>query len=154
ALVSSSVAVSQTVGQNCDSPPGLSICLDEAEPDNFMTRPHYLFVTGKLAEPALRRTLAELAPKVSFDIGIAVLPISVVSLASTTWIARHLSAPANVDRVILPGLCPGDLNVVEETVTRPVERGPADLRDLPEYYGQDGGVPAGYGDHDITILAE
>ena len=42
-----------------------------------MARPHLLFVTGKLAEPALRRTLAELAPRAGFDYEVAVLPITV-----------------------------------------------------------------------------
>ena len=53
---------------------------------------HILFITGKLAEPALRRTLLELAPQLGFDFSVTVLPITVVSLATTPWIARHLPA--------------------------------------------------------------
>src|SRR5439155_21992292 len=72
-----------------------------------MDRPHLLFVTGKLAEPALRRTLAELSAACSFDYSIAVLPITVAALATTPWIARHLQVPAATKQVILPGRCGG-----------------------------------------------
>ncbi|HXG12185.1 MAG TPA: DUF6513 domain-containing protein [Gemmataceae bacterium] len=119
-----------------------------------MSRPHLLFVTGKLAEPALRRVLAELAPRAGFDYSVAVLPITVVALATTSWIARHLNVPPGVDRVLLPGLCPGDLKPVGEQTGLPVERGPGDLRDLPEYFGSRRGPPTGYGTYDIEILAE
>src|SRR5262249_46637748 len=36
----------------------------------------------------------------------------------------------------------------------PVERGPKDLRDLPEFFGQQSGTPADYGAFDIQIIAE
>jgi dihydropteroate synthase-like protein len=116
--------------------------------------PHLLFVTGKLAEPALRRTLAELAPRAGFDFGVAVLPITVAALATTPWIARHLSVPAGVDRIILPGLCPGDPEVVRAHAGVPVEKGPADLRDLPEFFKAGSAPPGDYGAYDIAILAE
>jgi dihydropteroate synthase-like protein len=119
-----------------------------------MTQPHILFVTGKLAEPALRRTLAELAPRAGFAYTVAVLPISVASLATAPWIARHLNPPDGVDRVLLPGLCAGDPAAVAERFGVPAERGPADLRDLPEFFGARRGPPPGYGAYDITILAE
>ncbi len=119
-----------------------------------MSLPRILFVTGKLAEPALRRTLAELAPRAGFEAEVAVLPITVVALATVPWIARHLTVPAGVERVLLPGLCPGDLAVVAEAAGVPVERGPGDLRDLPEFFGRPSGPPPGYGAYDITILAE
>jgi dihydropteroate synthase-like protein len=119
-----------------------------------MSKPHLLFVTGKLAEPSLRRALGALAPLVGFDYSVAVLPITVVALATTPWIARHLTVPPEIDRIILPGLCGGDLAVVEELARRAVERGPKDLRDLPEFFGAKSGPPPGYGAHDITILAE
>jgi dihydropteroate synthase-like protein len=119
-----------------------------------MALPRVLFVTGKLAEPALRRTLAELAPRAGFEPEVAVLPITVVALATTAWIARHLVVPPGVQRVLLPGLCPGDRDAIAAPAGVPVERGPRDLRDLPEFFGRSGGPPAGYGAHDIAILAE
>jgi dihydropteroate synthase-like protein len=119
-----------------------------------MSHPHLLFVTGKLAEPALRRTLAELGPRAGFDSSIAVLPITVVALATTPWIARHLSVPPGVDRVVLPGLCLGEMEAVRDQFGVPVERGPKDLRDLPEFFGKASDRPANYGRYDIEILAE
>ncbi len=119
-----------------------------------MSRPCHLFVTGKLAEPSLRRVLAEIAPAAGFDYGVAVLPISVVALATTSWVARHLQVAGHVDRIILPGLCNGDPDIVSQSTGLPVERGPKDLRDLPEFCGA--GTPrlTGYGAYDISILAE
>jgi dihydropteroate synthase-like protein len=119
-----------------------------------MPRPHILFVTGKLAEPALRLLLAELGAQVGFDYSVAVLPITVAALATTPWIARHLIIPPGVDRVLLPGSCGGELAVLASAGLVLVERGPKDLRDLPEFFGSTGAESAGYGAHDIEILAE
>jgi dihydropteroate synthase-like protein len=119
-----------------------------------MDHPHLLFVTGKLAEPALRRMLAELAPQAGFEYSVAVLPITVVALATTPWLAHHLNVPPGTQRVVLPGLCAGDLAIVAQRAGVSVERGPEDLRDLPEFFGRTAGRPPGYGAHDITILAE
>src|SRR5262249_20398581 len=117
-------------------------------------RPHLLFVTGKLAEPALRRTLAELACRAGFDYSVEVLPITVAALATTSWIASHMRTPAEAERVVIPGPCNGALDVIEGTAPRPVVRGPKDLRELPEFFGSNGGTPADYGAYDIDILAE
>jgi dihydropteroate synthase-like protein len=117
------------------------------------SRPRILFVTGKLAEPALRRQLAELSPKAGFEPEVAVLPITVAALMTTEWVARHLP-PTAVDRVVLPGLCRGDVAQVSAASGARVDRGPKDLRDLPEYFGGRGGPPHGYGAWDIEIIAE
>lgn len=119
-----------------------------------MARERILFVTGKLAEPSLRRTLAIVADSAGLDYSVAVLPITVAALATTPWIARHLSVPAGVQRVILPGLCQGDLTLVQKTAGVPVELGPADLRDLPDFFRVSKAGAAGYGTFDIEILAE
>lgn len=108
-----------------------------------------LFVTGKLAEPALRRTLAELVPRVGFEPQVAVLNITVAALMTSNWVARHLTIPPGIDRIILPGLCRGDIAEVPGA-----ELGPKDLRDLPEFFGKKSGPPPGYGAFDIQILAE
>jgi dihydropteroate synthase-like protein len=117
-------------------------------------RSRILFVTGKLAEPALRRILGELAPRAGFEAEVAVLPISVAALLTTDWVARHLRIPSHVERVLLPGFCGGELGVIAKPHAAVVERGPKDLRDLPEHFGQTSGRPAGYGAFDIEIIAE
>jgi dihydropteroate synthase len=118
-------------------------------------RPKYLFVTGKLAEFALRRVLEVLAPQVGFSAEIAVLPITVAALMTPRWVARHLEIPEGIDKVILPGYCGDELAPVREKAGGiPVEQGPVDLRNLPGHFGQAGRSPDGYGDYAIEILAE
>src|SRR5437764_9293410 len=117
--------------------------------------PHFLFLTGKLAEPSLRRMLAELAPRVGFAYSVVVLPITVAALATTAWIARHFTPATPVDRILLPGLCNGDLDVLKQSWGDIlVVKGPNDLRDLPDYFGSAGQADADYGGYDIEILAE
>lgn len=116
--------------------------------------PRYLFVTGKLAEPALRRVLGDLTSRVRIEAEVAVLPITVAALMTVDWVRRHLSVPAGVDVIVLPGLCRGEPEALAADVGREVRRGPKDLRDLPELFGQSSGPPADYGSFDIEILAE
>lgn len=113
-----------------------------------------LFVTGKLAEPALRRVLAQIAASANLVADVAVLPISVAALMTTDWIARHLTLPPGISRIVLPGLCRGDITTLISAWGVPIELGPNDLRDLPESFGQRTGPPPGYGRFDIEILAE
>ena len=112
-----------------------------------------LFVTGKLAEPSLRRTLAGLAEPAGFEYTVAVLPITVAALMTTPWIARFLEVPPGTDLVLLPGLVEGDTDVLRERFGIRVEKGPKDLREIPRYFGQ-AMAAVDYGAYDIEILAE
>jgi dihydropteroate synthase-like protein len=113
-----------------------------------------LFVTGKLAEPSLRRVLADISTSAELDYAVVVLPITVAALATTPWIAKHLSVPPGIDRILLPGLCAGDLEILEQKAGVPVERGPRDVLDLPEFFGGEKTPRQGYGAYDIQLLAE
>ena len=119
-----------------------------------MSREHLHFVTGKLAEFSLREMLSGLAPQVGFDYTVEVLNITVAALMTTDWIASRIHVPPAATRVLLPGYCLGDLAALQSTVDKPVERGPHDLRRLPEYFGRAPAADAEYGRHDIEILAE
>jgi dihydropteroate synthase len=110
-----------------------------------------LFVTGRLAEPALRRVLEEMRPP--FQAEVAVLKITVAALMTTPWIARFLEVPPGTDLVLLPGLVEGDTAVLSERHGIAVEKGPKDLREIPRYFGQ-AAAAVDYGPYDIEILAE
>jgi dihydropteroate synthase-like protein len=110
-----------------------------------------LFVTGQLAEPALRRTLATMDPP--FECRVAVLRITVAALLTTPWIAKFLQVPEGTDLILLPGLTEGDPALVAERFGVPVQKGPKDLREIPEYFGH-AAIARDYGAYDIEILAE
>ena len=110
-----------------------------------------LFVTGRLAEPALRRVLDELPAPI--EKAVAVLKITVAALMTTPWIARFLEVPPGTDLVLLPGLVEGDTEILRERFGVRVEKGPKDLREIPRYFGQ-AMAAVDYGAYDIEILAE
>jgi dihydropteroate synthase len=127
---------------------------ESESPDRPTTRPpvrRVLFVTGTLAEPALRRVLGEMQPP--FDAPVAVLKITVAALMTTPWIARHLEVPPDTDLVLIPGLCEGDPAIVKDRFGVVVKKGPKDLREIPRYFGQNQAT-LDYGDYSIEILAE
>ena len=117
-------------------------------------RPRIHFVTGRLAEHALRQVLDRLGPRAGFEHTVQVLNISVAALMTTPWIARRLEVPAGTNRVLIPGACRGSLDVFRDATEIPVERGPEDLRCLDEFFGQQARDRADYGRFDIEIIAE
>src|SRR5919108_3102080 len=111
----------------------------------------WLFVTGKLAAPALEDTLRQ--AELPFEYEIAVMKITVAALMPTQWIARFLKPPDGVTRIMIPGLCEGDVEVIVEKFGIPAEKGPNDLKELPVYFGR-ADTRAAYGDRDIRVFAE
>jgi dihydropteroate synthase len=110
-----------------------------------------LFVTGRLAEPALRRVLEEMHPP--FETDVAVLKITVAALMTTPWIARFLEVPPGTELVLIPGLCEGETSPLSDRFGVRVEKGPKDLREIPRYFGQ-AAAALDYGEYTVEILAE
>lgn len=119
-----------------------------------MPREHLHFVTGRLAEFALQAVVTKLAVERDFAYTIDVLPITVAALMSPAWIARHIQVAAEATRVILPGYCHGDLAPLAAMTNLPIQIGPRDLQQLPEFLGGKNQRPAEYGRYDIQIIAE
>jgi dihydropteroate synthase-like protein len=108
-----------------------------------------LFVTGRLAEPALRAVASEL----EIEHRIAVMNIQVAALMTTRWIARRLEPPDGIDNIVIPGLCEGDIDELQQATGLPVRKGPADVRALPEWYGREA-IRAELGPRDVRVFAE
>jgi dihydropteroate synthase-like protein len=111
----------------------------------------FLFVTGKLAATALHATLGR--AELPFDYDVAVMKITVAALMTTEWIARFLEVPETVTKVMIPGLCQGETDVLADRFGIPVEKGPADLKQLPSWFGQ-ADARATYGARDVRVFAE
>lgn len=95
---------------------------------------HILFLTGKLAEKQLRRTLEEMQPDFAYT--VHVLGVTVAALMTAEMIGRRLKETFGADRILVPGRCRGDLEALSRDLGLPVERGPEELHDLPEFFGR------------------
>ena len=115
---------------------------------------HLHFVTGRLAEHALRSTVQQLSSELDFNYSIDVLPITVAALMTPGWIAPRLALPPQADLVVLPGYCDSDLEPITSVTTLPVVNGPRDLRRLAAFLGTSDAALETYGGYDIEILAE
>ena len=110
-----------------------------------------LFLTGKLAEKSLHKVLAGMQP--DFKYRVAQIGVSVASLMTPELIVRRLTDAGDADRIMLPGLCRGDLTLLQKKYGIPVERGPKDLKDLPQFFGH-GGKEPDLSKYDVNIFAE
>lgn len=114
---------------------------------------HYHFVTGRLAEHAVRRTVEHVAEKVGFAYSIQVLPITVAALMTSRWLLRHLEVPDSATQLFVPGYLAKELDALREAVGIDVQVGPRDIRDLPRFFGQ-ARERENYGEFSIEVLAE
>src|SRR5438046_2013011 len=90
-----------------------------------------------------------------FAAGGAGKKVHVAARAATPWIARLLEGPPGTDLVPTPGLCEGGPAEIGGTAGGgiAVEKGPKDLRQIPEYFGRAAAART-YGSYDIEIVAE
>jgi dihydropteroate synthase-like protein len=120
-----------------------------------MSKEKLLFVTGKLASPSIQELLSSMSGALPFDWEIVTLPINVIALATTEWIASHLNIKISPTKIIIPGLCRGETNIVENRFGVKCVKGPKDLRDLPEFFKiGTTSKNTDYGKYNIEIIAE
>ena len=119
---------------------------------NEMKKENLLFLTGKLAQKRLARILEEMEP-LEFTYEIRNIGVSVAALMTAQMIARRITDLENVDRIIVPGLCRGDLSKLFEEIGVPCIRGTIDMKDLPVFFGRDC-KPVDLSKHDVAIFAE
>ncbi len=113
---------------------------------------HILFLTGKLAEKRLQRVLDEMQP-VEFTWEAREIGVSVAALMTAQMIGRRLHDVDGVDRIIVPGLCQGNLQSLGEALGIPVQRGPVDVKDLPVFFGREA-APSSLDKYTMGIFAE
>ena len=113
---------------------------------------HILFLTGKLAEKRLRRVLEEMRPD-EFSYEIRNIGVSVAALMTAEMICRRLQGLNGADKILVPGLCRGNLEQVSERFGVPALRGPVDLKDIPAFFGRKGKAPD-LSRHAVSIFAE
>ena len=111
-----------------------------------------LFLTGRLAHDSLCREIEGLDNR-SFSWRVHELGLQVAGLMTADMIRRRLPVPEDAQRIIVPGLCGGDVEALSQVYGMPVERGPKDLKDLPEFFGT-AGREIDLGEHGVTIIAE
>ncbi len=92
-----------------------------------------LFITGRLAEKQVRQVLEKMQP--DFFYKVHVMGVTVAALITAEMIARRLSDTGGADRIVIPGRCRGDLDMLSKHFGIPVERGPEEIKDLPQHFG-------------------
>ncbi|VVD31919.1 DUF6513 domain-containing protein [Paraburkholderia dioscoreae] len=97
---------------------------------------HIVFLTGRLAEKSLIRVLESMA-STPFSWEIREIGLQVAALMTADLIRRRVPAPLVAQRVIVPGRCRGDLAALTEHYGVPFERGPQEVKDLPQFFGRE-----------------
>ncbi|CAN7657784.1 DUF6513 domain-containing protein [Caballeronia sp. LjRoot31] len=97
---------------------------------------HIVFLTGRLAERSLQQVLGDMAPT-PFTWEIREIGLQVAALMTADMIRRRVPLPLAATRMIVPGRCRGDLDALSGHFGVPVERGPEEVKDLPQFFGRE-----------------
>ena len=88
-----------------------------------------------------------------FTYSVLQLGVSVAALMTTQLIEKRLTDTGKANRIVIPGRCRGDIEVLSKSLGVPVERGPEELKDLPAYFGQTS-RKTDLSKYDVQIFAE
>jgi dihydropteroate synthase-like protein len=111
-----------------------------------------LFLTGSLAEKQLIRILEEMNAE-ALEWRVHNLGIKVAALMTGDMIRRRLTDIGDAQRILVPGRCRGDLDLLTQHFGVAVERGPEELMDLPRFFGMQGKAPD-LSSYDVRIFSE
>ena len=117
---------------------------------------HIVFLTGRLAEPALRRVLGNLASQTGdapFTWEVREIGLQVAALMTADMIRRRVPVPVMADRIIVPGRCRGDVDALAAHFGITVQRGPEELKDLPQFFKR-AAQPLSLAEYEVAIFAE
>lgn len=128
--------------------------MTSASDANKTPREHIHFVTGRLAEHAVRTIVEQVASEVGFSYSIDVLPITVAALMTPKWLLRHVSVPSHATRVIVPGYLKEGIQEIATQLNLRVDCGPRDIRDLADFFGKKRIFDASLNEFNIEIIAE
>ena len=113
---------------------------------------HIVFLTGRLAEKSLIHTLESMAPT-PFSWEIREIGLQVAALMTADLIRRRIPVPLVAQRVIVPGRCRGDLAALTGHYGVRFERGPEEVKDLPQFFGREA-QPFDLTRYETSIFAE
>jgi dihydropteroate synthase-like protein len=113
---------------------------------------HIVFLTGRLAQPQLERVLAAMQPA-PFTWEVREIGLQVAALMTADLIRRRVAQPVQAQRIIVPGRCRGDLDALSTHYGVPVQRGPEELKDLPQFFDRDA-QPIDLSERAVMIFAE
>jgi dihydropteroate synthase-like protein len=113
---------------------------------------HIVFLTGHLAQPQLHRVLTGMA-NAPFTWEVRDVGVQVAALMTADLIRRRVPAPLQAQRMVVPGRCRGDIDVLSRHYQMPVQRGPEELKDLPQFFNQ-ATRPVDLSQHSVQIFAE
>jgi dihydropteroate synthase-like protein len=97
---------------------------------------HIVFLTGRLAEKSLYQVLEGMQPT-PFSWEVREIGLQVAGLMTADMIRRRVAAPVEANRIIVPGRCRGDLDALAQHYGVSVERGPEEVKDLPQFFGRE-----------------
>ena len=116
-----------------------------------MSEERILFLTGSLAEKQLRSILEKMQPDFSYK--VHQLGLKVAALMTADMIERKLKDTFGATKIIVPGRCRGDLDVLSEKLGIPVQRGTDEVKDLPLFFGKKVQI-ANLDNYSVKIFAE
>jgi dihydropteroate synthase-like protein len=115
-------------------------------------RERVLFLTGRLAQSRLEKVLQGMEPT-AFDWSILNVGVKVAALMTEPILMHRLPRPINADRVVMPGRCRADLARLTQEFGTQFQRGPDELKDLPEFFGK-ASAPLDLSRYAVKIFAE
>ncbi len=113
---------------------------------------HIVFLTGHLAQPQLHKVLTGMADA-PFTWEVRDVGVQVAALMTADLIRRRVPAPLQASRMIVPGRCRGDIEALSAHYELPVQRGPEEMKDLPQFFNRQA-QPVDLSQRSVAIFAE